>query len=493
MFAINNKILDTDSYKFSHPHQYPPGTTEILSYLESRGGPGADPGTIFFGLQFILKELSQPISILEVEEAKAFVDKHIGPDIFPYDGWKYIVNELEGKLPLEIKAIPEGTYVPSHNALMTVRCTDPKVFWLNSWMETQLMRLWYPINVATISNSIRKLIYSSLLETSDDPEGQILFKLCDFGSRGVSSRESAAIGGAAHLINFLGSDTVVGIEAANYYYGSEMAGFSIPAAEHSTITTWGPTGEADAFRNMLTKFAKPGALVAVVSDSYDLDHAVREIWGGELRQEVIDSGATIIVRPDSGKDIPAIVVRTAQNLAEKFGYTTNSKGYKVLNNVRVIQGDGIEEGVIRLILYHTKQAGFATDNFAFGMGGALLQKHDRDTYKFAYKACLAKIDGEYRHVFKDPATDPGKRSKSGMLDLILLDNNEFATVDRLTNMAITASGAARNLNLENIPSQLETVFQNGRITKITTLDEIRTRITNRIQNMAHPVPGENVA
>lgn len=464
MLTNNNPILDTDSYKFSHPLQYPENTDYLMAYIEARGGPDSShQTTTFFGLQMILEQLTVRITKEHVEEAKAFCDVHLGQNIFPYDDWMYVVNSLDGKIPLKIKAVPEGTKVPVHNVLVTIESTDTRCFWMVSWFETQLLRVWYPTNVATISNAIKKIIYTALINTSDDADGAINFKLHDFGSRGVSSRESAALGGAAHLANFMGSDTVVGVIAANKYYQASMAGFSIPAAEHSTITTWGKTKEAEAFRMMLNKFHTP--LVAVVSDSYDLHHAVTEIWGTELKQEVIDSGKMVVVRPDSGSPIEQIVLQTIEGLANKFGTTENSKGFKVLNNVRVIQGDGINETTIAEIINLLIQNQYSIDNIAFGMGGALLQQYNRDTYKFAYKACLARINGEYRRVFKDPATDPGKRSKSGKLTLVNSVYGGITTVDILNRQIMTIE-----------KEMLETVFENGEMVKQYTLDEVRSTI-----------------
>jgi len=256
--------------------------------------------------------------------------------------------------------------VPGLNALVTVECDDPQAFWAASYAETLLLRVWYPITVATLSRSVKKLIKGFLDETSDDPAGQIAFKLHDFGARGVSSAESAAIGGCAHLVNFMGTDTVSALLAARQYYGEPLAAFSIPAAEHSSITSWGRDNEVEAYRNMLRRFARPGALVAVVSDSYDIYHAVDKLWGEALRQEVIDSGATVVIRPDSG--YPAeVVLKTAVLLERRFGSVTNGKGYRVLNNVRIIQGDGINPRSIREILAGLKVNGFAADNVAFGI------------------------------------------------------------------------------------------------------------------------------
>lgn len=454
-----NLILDTDSYKPSQWLQYPPGTTAMYSYLESRGGKYSH--TLFTGLQAILKTLEQGITKEDVEEAKAFLTAHGEP--FNYEGWMHIVEKHGGKLPLKIRAVPEGTIVPTHNVLATVESTDPECFWIVSWFETMLLRVWYPITVATQSWHIKQIIKGYLEKTSDNPAAELPFKLHDFGSRGVSSSESAAIGGAAHLINFMGSDTIQGVLHANRVYKAEMAGFSIPASEHSTMTAWGKDREVDAYRNMLKQFGKPNALFACVSDSYDLWNAVENLWGGELRDEVINSGATVVIRPDSG--IPhEVVLKTLELLDSKFGSTYNSKAFKVLNNVRVIQGDGINEESIRKILETMTAAGYSATNIAFGMGGALLQQVNRDTQKFAFKCSEVTIDKHSIPVFKDPITDPGKASKKGRLDLVSLASKNFKLE--------TVSGC------ENLGSIMKVVFLNGKVTKEYTLDEVRKNAEN---------------
>ena len=452
-------LFDTDSYKVSHYRQYPPETTSMFSYIESRGGEYDE--TLFFGLQYYLKEyLSHRVTVEEVEKAKTLFAVHGEP--FNYDGWMYVARELGGKLPVRIRAVPEGTVVPTHNILVSIESTDPKAFWVVSWLETMLLRVWYPITVATRSHTIKKIILNALRTSADDPEAEISFKLHDFGSRGVSSQDSAMIGGAAHLVNFMGSDTVVGVLAANEYYNIPMSGFSIPAAEHSSITSWGKEHEVDAYRNMIRAFAKPGALVACVSDSYDLWNACEHLWGEQLRQEVIDSGAVIIVRPDSGHP-PAVVLRTAQILSEKFGYTINSKGFKVLKNVRIIQGDGINEHSIKDILDILLTNGFSATNIAFGMGGQLLQGLNRDTLKFAMKCSSIVVNGESRDVFKDPVTDHGKKSKAGRLDLVKWSNGNWQTVT-LPDGLIASEFSA-----------MKTVYENGELLVDDTFESIRNR------------------
>jgi nicotinamide phosphoribosyltransferase len=454
----HNIILNADSYKASQHLQRPAGLEYLYSYIESRGGEYEE--TVFFGLQMFLKEyLSKPITKGDIDEGEDFWVAHGEP--FYRAGWEHILTKHGGYLPLEIKAVPEGTILPTKNVLVTNVNTDPETAWLESYLETALLRaVWYPTTVATRSLACKRIIKEFLDKTSDDTKGQLPFKLHDFGARGVSSFESAAIGGAAHLVNFMGTDTMSGIIAARRYYGEPMAGFSIPAAEHSTITAWGREGEAAAYANMLDQFAQPGKLLAVVSDSYDLFNAVSNIWGGSLRQRVLDSGATVVIRPDSGNP-PDIVLETVQRLDAAFGSSENRKGYKVLNNaVRVIQGDGINVASLREILTKLTNAGYSADNVAFGMGGGLLQQLDRDTLKFAMKASAARINGEWRDVYKDPVTDPGKRSKRGRLVLVK-EEGVYQTE------TMSPTNAFRD--------HLDMVFRDGILVKDQTFKKIRER------------------
>ena len=415
-------LLAGDSYKNTHYKQYPPGTTEVFSYIESRGG--IYDKTLFFGLQAFIKEyLSKPITQEDIDFAETIITAH-GYE-FNVDGWQRILDKHNGFIPVEIKAVPEGTVVNNKNVLLTIRNTDPELPWITSFMETSLLRaIWYPTTVATVSYMCKEIIRKYLLETADNLDG-LNFKLHDFGARGVSSLESAALGGMAHLVNFMGTDTMPALIAAKTYYHASMAGFSINAAEHSTITSWTKSGEADAYRNMVAQFAKPGSIFAVVSDSYDIWNAVDNIWGGGLLDEVKKIGSTVVIRPDSGDPItmPGEII---ERLMAKVGYTLNTKGYKLLpSHVRVIQGDGITVESLPKILDNLKSKGISTDNLAFGMGGGLLQQVNRDTFKFAMKCSLVVVNGNEVDVFKDPVTDPGKRSKSGRLVLVKRGNTFY--------------------------------------------------------------------
>lgn len=467
----NSILVNVDSYKVSMPPQYPPGTTNVFSYIEPRGG--MYDKAVFFGLQGFLKEyLVRPITKEDVDYAEMFWAIHGEP--FDRVPWDLVVDKYKGNLPVVIKAVKEGSVVPVKNVLVTVELTqeaedaDGEILrGIVTWLETSVLRaVWYGTTVATRSWNIKQVI-KKWLDTSGDLSG-LPFKLHDFGSRGVSSYESNAIASGAHLINFMGTDSPQGIIYLNENYGAPLnsIGFSIPATEHSTITAWLKAAEEVAFRNMLKLYGKPGAILAVVSDSYDILNACR-IWV-RMKDEIVKSGATVVIRPDSGD--PIVVIKAMLAILE-HGYTDkatgtvwpgfdtefNSKGYKLLKQIRVIWGDGINQLIIESILRTMVGVyGWSADMFAFGMGGALLQGLDRDTMQWAMKCSAAKVDGVWRDVFKDPVTDPGKKSKKGRLALYKnLDGTYYTGAE------------------DWLPNQLEVVFENGELKRDQTLAEIR--------------------
>ena len=466
---------DTDSYKFTHPSQYVAGADRLMSYIESRGGEYDE--VVFFGLQLILKEyFLKPMTHKNVDSIMAFQTAHFfGAKVEDLEiALRAVVDDYNGFMPVTIKAVPEGMVVPTHNVMSTIESSveDTRIVGLVTYIETMLVRLWAPTTVATISYNIKKIIYDGLLKSSDDADAEIGFKLHDFGSRGVSSMESAAFNGAAHLVNFMGSDTTVGIMAANIGYNEEMAGFSIPATEHSTTTSFGRDGEEDLVDRMFEKFAKPGAIFATVIDSYDPIHFVDTI-APKYKKRLRDSGATWVLRPDSGDPVvtPVEIVR---RLARTYGFTYNSKGYKVLDNVRVIQGDGIDINDVRQIVALLLEENFSISNIAFGMGGGLLQKNNRDTQKFAMKACAVHVDGVWKDVYKDPTIYDAvtweplrssfKKSKAGRLEL-MYNGKDFKTV-RVEEVAAMMSAGYTPM--------LETVYKDGVLVRDMTFAEVRS-------------------
>ncbi|KAL3317926.1 hypothetical protein Ciccas_003420 [Cichlidogyrus casuarinus] len=465
MDALNNIMCLTDSYKTSHYRLYPTNCEYIYSYFESRGGKFEE--TVFFGLQYIIKKylIGQVITEDKIKISKTVIDSHMGPDIFNEKGWRYILEKHGGKLPIVIKAVPEGTIVPVQNVLMTVENTDPACSWLTNYLETLLVQVWYPMTVATISFFQKKVLAAYLNKTSSSIK-DILFKLHDFGFRGVSSVESAALGGIAHLVNFSATDTLASLLCAAKYYNCPCAGYSLPATEHSTITTWSEQGELNAYRNLLEKY--PSGTIGCVSDSYNIFRACSELWGEALKEKVLERDGTLVIRPDSG-DPCEILTKVLDILGSKFGFEKNEKGYKVLpQQVRIIQGDGISYDSLGKILESIAASGWSTENVTFGSGGALLQKMNRDTQQCAFKCSSVVVNGQESDVFKDPITDRNKKSKKGRLIL------EF---NHVTNKLETYQQIKDVAPRKDV---LREVFRDGLLLIDDTLDQIRKRIDSQV-------------
>ncbi len=454
-----NLILDVDSYKVTHFNQYPQNTKKLYAYIEARNLNSEE--LIFFGLQaFVKKYLLNPITQDDIDEAEKFLLSHIG--VFNRDDWEYILNEHGGFLPIEIKSLDEGTVTNKKIPLLDITNTDEKVPWLVTYIETALLRsLWYPSSVATISREIKKIIFRYLDDTCTNFDDQLPFKLHDFGARGVSSYESSRIGGAAHLLNFLGSDTVEGAMFLKDYYDGTDISVSIPASEHSTITAWGRDSEKKAHENIINKFLLEGKVVASVIDSYDTIETAAKTISSELKEKIINSKGTLVVRPDSGK-LPDTIIELLDTLSseENFGYTLNSKGYKELPSyIRVIQGDGVDKNSIEDILFSMKENNYSAANITFGMGGALLQKVDRDTYSFAMKVSAIHDGITWKDVYKEPSNDKTKNSRRGRFAIV--ENDELEVID------------LEKLNQTNL---LKTRYKDGKLYNETDLKTIRNKV-----------------
>lgn len=460
---MENFILATDVYKQSHWKFLPPGLTKQWSHIMSRGvsDKGVPAETLFHGLQSYIMDLAKVTITHEmINESELIINAIFGyPGLFNRLGWEIIVNECHGKIPVRIKAVAEGTLVPSQNVLVSVENTNPKVPWIVNHIESSLLRaVWYPTTVATTSFGIKRLIKKWCSKT-----GSVLspYHLNDFGARGVSSETSAAIGGAAHLVNFMGTDNIEAIAHIMKYYGTDVCGFSVPATEHSATIIHGEENEAQTYKFFMDQV--PTGPLSIVADSYDLANAVTNIFGKTLRDKIMDRKGWIVVRPDSGHP-PVVTVQTLKQLWKAFGGTINAKGYKVLDpHVRVIYGDFISYGMIDDIFIAMEEAGFAAENVIFGMGGALLQQVHRDNFKFAMKTSAAEINGVWGAFSKHPATDHGKDSRAGKL-MLVKEHGSYKTVPFCDE-------------LENI-DELQTVYENGTITKTFLFSEIRDRASS---------------
>lgn len=410
------------------------------------------------------KYFAAPITIEEVNEAEMYAEAHGVP--FNRKGWLKIIENYKGYLPVTIKAIPEGTVIPNKMVLFTVELTnnDKDLVWVPSWLETFLMKVWYTCTVATTRGYyVKKMILENAKMTSETPF--VNFAFHNFGNRGSSSTESAALGGIAHLVLFDGTDNFNTLRYANLYMNQDInkIAFSIPATEHSTTTSWGKDREFDMIENHLeTNKGRP--LIACVIDSYDTFNFTDKITSGKFKEKIeSDDYPKLVLRPDSG--YAPDIINEMLNIMEKNGvqFTVNSKGYKTFKNYGLLWGDGINMETMNDILTVLRLRGYSSDNIAFGSGGWLMQQHNRDTLGFAIKCSSITFDGgSEMDVFKDPITDKGKTSKKGKVTTYFdksTDTFEVGLVDEGGSM--------------ERPEILEVVIENGKLIKEYTLTQVR--------------------
>lgn len=476
-----NPLNKLDMYKVAHQEQYCPGTTKVYSYLMARSEKNYTKN-MFFGLQYYLKEyLSQTLTpemgehFIETQEA---IMGKCSPLI------KKNIRALckLGYYPLDVKAVEEGTVVPAKNVVMTITNTSPEFYWVPGFVESLLLKVWYPCTVATTSLHYREIMEKYWnLTSSESISGLKPFLVHDFGFRGETSEESAGISGMAHLAVFMGSDTVPARGyAIDYYDAKDPILLSAWASEHSTMCSYGRKNEFDAFKRMLELY--PDGIVSVVSDTYNIYEAITTFLP-QLRSQILGRDGVYVTRPDSGNpehvlcgdpdkasDTPEGkgVIRL---LDEVFGGSTNDKGYRVLNpKISCLYGDGIYRERYDNILNRLMNMGYASSNLVVGVG-SLLRYHSRDTSGYALKATYVEVDGEPREIEKDPVTDHGKKSHKGLLKLTWDAENNYVTEDQVTP------------NEEQM-GLLKTVFLNGKVVREFTLSEIREKVNSYFQKGA---------
>lgn len=503
--------LAADFYKLSHREQYPKGTTVVYSTLTPRSNkyaPWSDK-IVFFGLQYFIKEylidrfnkefFQVPIEEV-IETYTSFVKNTLGKQ--EVDVQHLVDLHKLGYLPLEIKALPEGTLAPMRCPVMTIENTDPSAFWLTNFIETILSTtIWQPITSATLAYQYRNTLDKYAYLTTGSDLG-VDFQGHDFSLRGMSSEESGMASGMGHLTSFKGSDTIPAIFGAHKYYNAPLdasTASSIPATEHSVMCSYGQTDEFELFKHLLTE-VYPSGLFSAVSDTWDFWKVVTE-YLPKLKAEIMARDGKLVIRPDSGDPVD-IVAGTKVNgttpqekgliecLWDIFGGTVNEQGYKVLDpHIGAIYGDSINLERATEISKRLEEKGFATTNIVFGIGSFSYQYHTRDTFGFAVKATAATVNGEERMLFKDPKTDDGtKRSQRGRVVVghiadVLAKNPSFdvtsLTGDQSHNELVWKDGltatSVHELEDRNW-NALRPVFRNGQLIVDEDLDTIRKRI-----------------
>lgn len=386
-------------------------------------GDEEDMRLVWYGIRYIVEQyIERKWTKDDVKKADLFYSKHQAPNnsAYPYprDLFLKFIKENKGYMPVKVEALPEGMAILPHVPVFQITA-EGEYSRLCTFLETLMVQVWYPATVATLSRRAKDVIAEAFDKSVQQGRKNplLMSRLHDFGFRGTTCLEQSVIGGIAHLLNFDGTDTLSAAYYAQFALNNgNPVGMSIPATEHSVMTSW-PT-EQEAIENMIAKFGS--GLFATVMDSYDYKNALDTVVPAVSKQ-VVESGGYWVLRPDSGDPCDAVIA--ALRAAEKtFGFDVNNKGYKVTRNVGVIQGDGIDIDTVRKILNRALAEGFSAQNIAFGMGGGLLQKVNRDTMSMAVKLCqITYKDGTVRDVMKCPSDDVSKASLPGELAVKLVD------------------------------------------------------------------------
>lgn len=484
-----------DMYKIDHRRQYPDGTEVVYSTWTPRSNkhfPRAE-FAVNFGMQKFIKEFlidffNENFFNRTKEEVTAEYERYLKYTLFVQNPDSSHIAELHdlGYLPLEIRALKEGTKVPFKVPMATVHNTDSRFYWLTNYIETLAScELWKASTTATIAYIYREILDKYALETTGTTAG-VEFQGHDFAMRGLSGVHDAASSAMGHLLSFVGTDTIPAIMGLEQYYNAnienELVGCSVPATEHSVMCAGGKVDEEETFRRLIEDIY-PTGIVSIVSDTWDLWNVVTNIMP-KLKDKILardggpESMDKVVIRPDSGN--PADIMCGDPNapagspaskgvielLFETFGGDVTDQGYKVLNpKVGTIYGDSITPDLCEEICSRLKAKGFASVNMVFGIGSYTYQYNTRDTLGYAMKSTLTVCKGKEVHIFKDPITDDGtKKSAKGRV-AVANNNGTLEYVDEL------------GLN-DNVNCEMEVVFKDGKLLRDETLAEIRTRLTS---------------
>jgi nicotinamide phosphoribosyltransferase len=477
-----NPMTLIDVYKIDHRRQYPQGTTRVYSNWTPRSSRISEHGeVVFFGAQYFFRRfLEEDFNQRFFGEGEARVCERyarrtnsvLGPNSVGADHIRAL-HQL-GYIPLEFRALAEGTAVPLRVPMLTVENTHPDFFWLPNYFETLMSSvLWQPCTSATTALGMRRILDAAAKKTGSDP-GFVDWQGHDFSFRGLPGPEAAALSGAGHLLYFTGTDTLPSLDLIEDYYGvpeGYLVGGSVAATEHSVMCAGGEYGERATFDRLLDLY--PSGILSVVSDTWDLWYVVTQIVPS-LKERILAREGKLVIRPDSGNPADIIcgdpkATGSAANgvvelLWDTFGGTTTTTGHRLLDgHIGCIYGDSITMERATEITDRLAAKGFASANVVFGIGSYSYQYVTRDTYGFAMKATWVKINGEGRDIYKTPKTDDGvKNSARGRLAVVYGDDGNLRLIEKAT-----PDDEAKSL--------LEVVWRNGKSFRSETFDVIRKR------------------
>lgn len=512
---MKETILLTDGYKLGHHFQYPKGTEMVYSNWTPRSCkyfPEASEGSVVFGIQYLVKEylikqFNENFFNLPKEQAvKEFhdrVDKFVG---ISNVGIEHIeaLHDL-GYLPIEIKALPEGSVCPIRVPMMTIKNTLPEFFWLTNYLETLISSvLWLPCTSATSARLYKKELKRHAKRTSFPGDVNIGFACHDFSMRGMAGIEAAIVSGMAHMTSFCGSETIPAIRAVEEYYNAdsskELVAATVPATEHSVMCAGGKEDELETFRRLICE-VYPNGIVSIVSDTWDFWQVVEDFLP-KLKKEIMARDGRVVIRPDSGDpvdiicglrtnphfntriveghyyccyapfDIDSEYVEISEGqyygayymLGKTFGWNTTDTGFRYPSTkIGLLYGDSITLERQKQIYLRLEGAGMAACNLVLGVGSFTYQFKSRDSLGFAVKATACKINGELKEIFKQPKTDDGTKNSLKGLITIYEENGTYVAKDCVSEA-------------EEMEGALEPVFVNGSLVKDYSLSEIRERI-----------------
>ncbi|MEO8404578.1 MAG: nicotinate phosphoribosyltransferase [Chitinophagaceae bacterium] len=490
---ILSPILLKDGYKVGHKVQYPIGTTLVYSNLTPRKSRSEDVNEIvFFGLQYFIKEylmhqfdahfFQRPKEEVIKEYARR-LNNYLGKDSISY---QHIADLHDlGYLPLEIKALPEGSLVPMRVPIFTIKNTLPEFFWLTNMLETLLSAIiWKPCTSATTAFQYLKTFTQYAKDTVGEDTGFIPWQGHDFSFRGMSGIEDAVMSGAGHLLSFAGTDTIPAIDFLEQYYNAncekELIGGSVPATEHSVMCMGTQDAEINTFDHLITE-VYPGGIVSIVSDTWDFWQVITEFLP-QLKSKILARNGKVVIRPDSGDPVKIIIgdkdapvgspayKGAIECMWETFGGTVTDKGYKLLDgHIGLIYGDSITTERQSDILEGLKEKGFASYNVVLGIGSYTYEYVTRDTFGFAMKATYGEVNGKGRDIFKDPKTDDGtKKSAKGLMQVYKdKKTGKLALKDQCTWA-------------EEQQGELKTVYKDGKLLVDWNLAQIRKMVKDNL-------------
>lgn len=524
--------MQKDVYKEFHSRAYHPDVTEVYANYTSRSGKLSNiennDKVAFVGLQYFIKSYLQEewneFFRLDKKTAVA-THKRIMSSMLGYTVDVKYLEDLHdlGYLPLKIKALPEGSLVPYLVPPITIVNTKAGFQWLTNMIETVLSCENWPIQTSATTSVAYFKVFKEFANKTGLPQDFVPFQGHDFSFRGMFGKHAAAMSGFGHLASGLvGTDTIPAVLFAEKYYGAnvdeELVGCSVDATEHSVTCSWIMEGEIEFFKYLM-KEQSPKGILSVVSDTWDFWTLVTD-YLPQLKEDIMARDGTLVIRPDSGDPVKILTGYNAspvsdycelfqtQKEAEQaviqkgyeayrfngeyfglensssiklmdcevkglieclwdiFGGTTTSQGYKLLDDhIGAIYGDAITLTRQRQILQRLMDKGFAS-KVVLGIGSYSYQYVTRDTHGSAVKATSVVKKGQRVAIFKDPKTDSKKKSSKGLLKVERV-NGELTLFDNVSEQ-------------EEQQGLLEVIFEDGKLLKETTLNEIRTVIAQQI-------------